>query len=273
MKKINFNKISGLTLVEVLISIAVSSIMMAALFTTYNLISRSYNQVIDRATISQSSRDFMGMLVKDIRMAGYKYFGDNIPGHQDHIPIAILKSQRFGNANGCCDELFIVYGDYNINEPNVNNRYERYVAHYFVQPSEIIDPRTEEPIETGALYKSLEKWNGATFSAAGCEPGQCYLEQLLTNYVEDFVVVPVDDIGNIINPAPDWNNAERAFDIKAIDILITLRSKEEFYKTRKERVISAIGNNSAGRQIQKNDKYFRDSVLVTINTRNIGIDQ
>ena len=270
MKKKKFNKISGLTLVEVLISIAVSSIMMAAMFTSYNLINKSYNQVMDRATISQASRDFMGMMVKDVRMAGYKAFGDNITADISHMPIQILKSQRFGNANGCCDEIFIVHGDYNY-EASPEDRFERYRAHYYVDPSEIIDPKTNERIPTGALYKSFHKWNGVNFTANDCD--DCYSNQLLTNFIEDFVVVAIDENGIIIDPPPSEAFDDEAYDIKVVDILVTFRSKEEFFKTKKERIVTAIGKNSENRKLAKNDKYFRDSVVMTVHTRNIGIEQ
>ena len=270
MEKNKFNNISGLTLVEVLISIAVSSIMMAALFTSYNLINKSYNQVMDRATISQASRDFMGMLVKDLRMAGFKAFGDNISADENHMPIQVLKSQRFGNANGCCDEMYIVFGDYNY-QASPNDRFERYAVHYYVEPSEIIDPQTNAKISTGALFKTLHKWNGNDFSPDNCD--QCYSRQLLTNYVEDFVIVPINANGEVIDPAPNVNNPTEAYDIKVVDILLTFRSKEEFFKTKKERIITAIGKNAENRKLKKIDKYFRDSVVMTVHTRNIGIEQ
>ena len=90
MKK--FKKIVGLTLVEVLIAVVVSSIMMAAMYTSYAMVNNSYTMVIDRASISRSSRDLGGMLVRDIRMAGFKYFDDNLKTENNNVPIQITKS-------------------------------------------------------------------------------------------------------------------------------------------------------------------------------------
>ena len=35
-----------------------------------------YQKVVDKAKISQTGRDVLGLLLKDIRMAGFKYYGD-----------------------------------------------------------------------------------------------------------------------------------------------------------------------------------------------------
>ena len=47
MKKNKLKNISGVTLVEILIGIAVSALMVTAMFTTYNVVNNSYTQVTD----------------------------------------------------------------------------------------------------------------------------------------------------------------------------------------------------------------------------------
>ena len=101
--------ISGLTLIEILIGVVISTIMMAAMYTSYNVVNSSYSKVTDRAKISRSGRDIVQMLMRDIRMAGYKhYFGTNDLGiprvdnldydsgaddiTQSHAPIIIIKN-------------------------------------------------------------------------------------------------------------------------------------------------------------------------------------
>ena len=110
MKKKSLKNIAGITLVEMLIALVITSLMMIAMLTSYNLINNSFSKVTNRAKISQDSRDIIGMLMRDIRMAGYKYFGDDIGYHSSHMPIRI---QRSGNL--CCDTIYIVYGDYDVN--------------------------------------------------------------------------------------------------------------------------------------------------------------
>ena len=43
-KKIKY--IAGLTLIEILIGIVVSSLMMAAIYSTYSIVNNTYNQVV-----------------------------------------------------------------------------------------------------------------------------------------------------------------------------------------------------------------------------------
>ena len=75
MKK-KFSSIAGVTLIEILIGIIISVVMMAAMFTSYTVVNNSYSQVADRAKISTAGRDVIGMLLRDIRLAGFKYHND-----------------------------------------------------------------------------------------------------------------------------------------------------------------------------------------------------
>ena len=69
----NTKKSLGFTLVEILIGIVISTIMMAAMFTTYTVVNNSYSQVSDVASISRAGRDVVTMMMRDVRMAGFKY--------------------------------------------------------------------------------------------------------------------------------------------------------------------------------------------------------
>ena len=72
MRKLS--KIAGVTLIEMLIAVAISSIMIGAMYSSYTVINNSYSKVNDVASISRSGRDIVAMLMRDIRMAGYKYY-------------------------------------------------------------------------------------------------------------------------------------------------------------------------------------------------------
>ena len=66
--------IAGLTLIEIMIGIVITTIMMAAVYTSYSVVNQSYSQVTDKAKISRASRDIVTMLMRDVRMAGFKYY-------------------------------------------------------------------------------------------------------------------------------------------------------------------------------------------------------
>ena len=57
-----------------LIGVVVSSIMIAAMYTSYTVINNSYSKVTDVAAISRSGNDIVAMMMRDIRMAGFKYY-------------------------------------------------------------------------------------------------------------------------------------------------------------------------------------------------------
>ncbi len=65
-------------MVEVLIAVVVSSIVMAAMFFTYDIFQKSYKGIIDRSIISQNSRNAISIMIRDMRMAGYKDFNTNM---------------------------------------------------------------------------------------------------------------------------------------------------------------------------------------------------
>ena len=51
-----------------------------------------------------------------------------------------------------------------------------------------------------------------------------------------------------------------------MDIRLTFRSKDDFYKEVQKKTIAGLDDRSK----ENEDKFLRDSVIVTVNTRNIG---
>ncbi|NOX33907.1 MAG: prepilin-type N-terminal cleavage/methylation domain-containing protein [Deltaproteobacteria bacterium] len=68
---LNSNKSKGFTIIELLIAISISSIVMVALYQTFNSQQKSYLIQEDVATMQQGLRASMLLLANDIRMAGY----------------------------------------------------------------------------------------------------------------------------------------------------------------------------------------------------------
>ena len=88
MKK-KLSSTAGVTLIEILIGILISMVMMAAMFTSYTVVNSTYSQVTDKANISSAGRDIIGMLLKDIRIAGFKWYNDPTPVSDKHAPITV----------------------------------------------------------------------------------------------------------------------------------------------------------------------------------------
>ncbi len=245
-KKIN--TITGVTLIEILIGIVISSIMMGAMYTSYTAVNNTYRQVTDRAKISQAGRDVVGMMVRDIRMAGYKYFNDTIKTHDKHAPIIITKSGDFKTA---CDKIEIVYGDVFYNKdatkPEDKYKYERWKVTYKCKGSTVED-KSKQPDQSGkypsirafAIYKSKERWPDAENATDWLDPAtdgdiRTYKEEVIVDYVQDLIFNAVDEKGLVIKPPPTTTNAnkDKLFKIKTVDILLNVRSTKEFFKKKK----------------------------------------
>ena len=304
MKKNTLKNIAGLTLIEILIGVVISSIMMAAMYTTYSVVNNSYGQVTDRAKISRSGRDIVEMMMRDIRMAGFKYMlGTNTLGFstrsylefkgghtslsESHDPIIIVKGtlgytrtdlgaavtppSRHDASDLCCDKIHIVYDDFNQND--ATQPYKRYKITYYALP--IVDGGDIRY----AAYKTLESW----VQVIGDETGQwkndcseCYVEQKIREHVVDMEFIAFNHEGRIINPSdarPDNTDADKRakiYDTRAVDVRLTFRSKNEFFRfaasASKPRLVKGLSDRTKAFL----DKYLRDSVVVTIHTRNIG---
>ena len=102
------NNKKAFTLVEMLVALAVSSIIIAATYASYELIQKQYKRNIDIAEMHTSGRSIMQVLEREVRMAGYEFrdangimtYGSIVGG------LAITDS-----GNACCDEVTIIYDD------------------------------------------------------------------------------------------------------------------------------------------------------------------
>ena len=281
-----FNSITGVTLIEILIGIVISTMMMAAMYTSYNVVNSTYSQVTDTAKISQTGRDVIGMIIRDVRMAGYKYFNDNIQiDTNEHIPILITKK----NSSNVCDKIEIVYGDisYDPTTTPPTQAFERLKVTYQCKLSTIPDKTTTTTatatvgtvptlgVTKGikAIYKSKMKWDSALKNwkdPALDSDVETYQDELLVEYIEDLIFVPVDLEGKVIDPPPSSTaNNDKIFSIKVVDILMSVRSKNDFYRKNKAREKKALNDDT--RKINKIDKYLRDTIVVSAHARNLGL--
>ena len=340
MNKDYFKNQKGLTLVEILIGILITTLMMGALYTTYNVVNNTYSQVSEKAKISRSSRDLVSMLMRDIRMAGFKYYAGSqtiskfaedtkegcepngivLPNKSylsfesgyargeineeklSHNPVVIRKN-RIGfqtspddsdkiksdanSTNKCCDQIEIVYEDFNQND--LDQPFKKYRITYYADKK-----KGEKNIFRLAVYKTVESWkqergdsdkltNEDTgditcfFPATGgqwvTDCPQCIKKDLVRDHIEDMEFIPFDRDGLIIRdsagnyPAPEIDKLrDRLFDIAGVDVRLTFRSKDDFYKETQKREVVGLDD----RKIEAEDRLLRDSVIVTVNTRNIG---
>ena len=79
--------------------------------------------------------------------------------------------------------------------------------------------------------------------------------------------------GKIFDPPPDPSNPDTRndlYNIKIVDVRLTFRSKKHFFRSEapadKPRIVKGLGERTR----EFFDKFLRDSVVVTVYTRNIG---
>ena len=241
IKKNKLKDIAGITLIEIMIGVVISAIMMGAMYTTYSIVNSSYTQVTDRAKISRSGRDIIAMLIRDIRLAGFKYhYGVNtddiskqdnleyISGSSDietsHDPIIVRKDElgdaaesdtaisKNEEADLCCDKIHIVYGDFNQNDAQP---YKRYRVTYYAKPS--------GDNEYYAVYKSKQSWIQSSESVTGnwsSSCAECFSGELIRDHLVDMEFIVFDEQGRIIDPPPRPDTSSRVdlYNIKAVDI-------------------------------------------------------
>ena len=306
MNKNKIKNIVGLTLIEIMIGIIITSIMMAAMYTTYSVVNKTYTQVTSRANISRSGRDIIEMIMRDVRMAGFKYFlGINEKDHPErsplefktglvsiqdsHDPLIIIKDELGYTRSGpdtdtdtdtdmvgkwnsekdlCCDKIHIVYDDYD--QHDEAQPYKRYKITYFAL-------RTGDGTDGGGrygVYKTVESWKQETSKwVVNPECDVCYHKQLIRDHVDDMEFIPFGPEGKPIYPTPrsDNDSNQYLYQIRSVDVRLTFRSHKEFYRSAagedKPRIVQGLGDRSRS---YEDDKFLRDSVVVTIHTRNIG---
>lgn len=310
MNKKNIKNILGLTLVEILIGMVVASLMMAAMYSTYAIVNTTYNQVVDKAKISRSSRDLVELLIRDIRMSGFKYYlGTNSMNYpeqsylqfvggattirESHDPVVIIPNSLGHNIGDtvptpvvkhdptdlCCDKIHVVYDDFD--QFDIRQPYKRYKITYYARP--VSDNDNSNP--RYAVYKSKISWLQARDSDTGSWPetgiwvsdcSACYHDQLVRDYVEDMEFIALDQEGRFLTPFPNPSSQggrDNLYKVRSVDIRISFRSEKEFFRFEarggKERELTGFS-----RTIRKfTDRYLRDSVVVTVHTRNIIDDR
>ncbi len=287
MIKKKLNKISGFTLIEILIAIVITSLMMAAMFTSYTLVNSTYRQVTDRAKISQAGRDLVGTMLREIRMAGFKYVNDDIAASDKHNPIRIYKGKGFGSS-GSCDKIEIVYGSVKYTKAAAladRYEYERYKITYECKASSKLDDSDlagTSKIDGFAIYKSKEKWDTKLtppdWQKVSTDDA-LYKDELVLDYVQDLVFIPYDEKGKpIVSSGTYTPSDEKAYDVRTVDIGLVIRSTKPFFKNDKAGTIArkilsiATTASSSSRNIQQADRYLRDTITVTANARNVGLN-
>ena len=249
---------SGFTLAEVLVSIVIGAISIAAAFASYNYFNKSYKSVSQKAAINSAARDALTVIARDLRNAGYidiNFTRDSRP----ETKLINLKQKSLDNL----DELAVWY------TTAPNDRMSVYYTPMKYQNSNKMYLAREvvmNPVTVGTvIYDNIE---------------------FVPNIV-DFQVVFKDKEGNELYPVCDdcgpiensqgSNQTVGAYTkgqanmkkVHKAEIYLTIESAKEVFNTKQETIIR---NHEMpyGNDLTFNDKYYRETFFVSVHTRNLA---
>ena len=166
-------------------------------------------------------------------------------------------------------QIHIVYDDFNQND--ATQPYKRYKITYYAAPI------TDGSGTRYAAYRSVRSWIqtiGTDVGAWSEDCPECYIGQKIRDHIVDMEFVPLDAEGRMLSPLPspgsNTDARDNLYKIRAVDLRITFRSKGNFYRFKasedQPRFVKGLGD----RGHNFDDQKLRDSVVVTVHTRNIG---
>jgi len=244
------SKILGFTLVETLVAIVIGVISVTALFYSYQFFNKSYQGILDKASISQSGRDALRIIARDLRNAGYK--------DVNYTPLfdRWIEQKDFEDFAGA-DFLAIYYNTSPSDRLRIYYRVRKYK-------------------NSSDMYLSRDVVENPVTN-----PKQLLLNEIIVPYVTDFQVVLKDIDGKELKPVCIKCNAENlkygtAAEGKAnqskvhtAEVYLTVRSPNKIYQ--KDKIWKIINYNSpTGRtQTLSPDRYHRETFFISVYLRNI----
>ena len=99
------------------------------------------------------------------------------------------------------------------------------------------------PINAFAIYKTKVIWDesGSKWKNPRTDGNDAtYEKQLVADYIEDLVFLPIDDEGKLINPPPTPNNAtkNKLYKIKTVDIALNSKINKKFFRNMIKKISS-----------------------------------
>ena len=249
---------SGFTLAELLVSIVIGAISIAAAFASYNYFNKSYKSVSQKAAINSSARDALTVIARDLRNAGYIDINFTRVSRPE-IKLINLRQKYLDKL----DSLAVWY----TTAPNDRMRvYYRPMKYQDSNKMYLAREVVMNPVTVGTvIYDNIE---------------------FVPNIV-DFQVVFKDKEGNELYPVCSYcgpvENAQGSgtmvgsynlgqANMKKVhkaEIYLTIESAKEVFNTNQE---TRIRNHEMpyGNDLTFNDKYYRETFFVSVHTRNLA---
>ena len=268
----------GFTLAEVLVSIVIGIMSIAAAFSAYNYFNKSYTSVSQKAEVNKSAREALSLIARDLRNAGHidpnfitsSWEGIRSQTEAEKRMIGVLQkyygSNGTGGRYGQADQLEIWY---------TISPYERKEVTYFIL-------KYRDGSDNFFLQRQIRIFgkNTKTFN------------DVIVSHVEDFQVILKDKDGNVLVPVCTFiwgrcgpteisqgSNQQQGNKVKGqanqklvhtADVYLTVRSPKEVYpKARRTKIKNGEQPHGSNITIAA-DKYHRETFFVSVHTRNLA---
>jgi len=149
-------------MIELLLALVVGSVVLAAAYSSYNVVSVQFNSNSAETEITDMAMPTLRILERDLKMAGYRAIDAEIESDYAKIdnPLEITDS----GTSSCCDSIRIIY-DKALDE--------RYRTNYYIQERTGLNRK--------ALYMDRDKWSGTTWQNQ-------FTGTIVADYIEDMQI-------------------------------------------------------------------------------------
>jgi prepilin-type N-terminal cleavage/methylation domain-containing protein len=183
------------TLVEMLVAMAVSTIIIAATYASYDLVAKQYKKNLDIAEMHTSGRAIMQIIERDIRMAGFEYRATNGKVTYGTISNPLLIKD---SGNKCCDEVTVIYDYFDEDTKKVERIRSRYWTEAYTS-------------NKGTRYRLNKRRDILGKNNAILATPILGMQSLMADFVEDFQIVNITTTSSLYG-GNHGNNDIRVFD-------------------------------------------------------------
>src|SRR5262244_4048349 len=97
MHRLQLKKTEGFTLTELMVSMAIGMVMLAAVTTTFMLQTKTYNAQQQINEMEQNARGVLDVITRELKMAGYKPNGGTFDGVTYSVSQLMIQADLDGN--------------------------------------------------------------------------------------------------------------------------------------------------------------------------------
>lgn len=222
----------GYSLLELMLSMAVGSIILAGTYTASVIVAKQYERISAFSQVQEMGIPTLKMLSRDLRMAGHTALDETTATSTYSTittPITITDS-----GNACCDSVTIVYDK----DTTTRNSYTYSVA--------LRTAATATTPAKYALYLTVLSWNGAAWVATTTT------NALVADYIEDLQFVGSDNDSSG-NP-------------RIVDVFMMFRSSSMLPANV---TFTKPAQTKGNYDYNVTDRYHRDEFSATINIKGL----